>query len=446
MKKTKPMRLLIQPFQRFFRLEASASILLLITAFVAIIWANTPYADQYFRLWEYKLSIGIEQFEISKPLFLWINDGLMAIFFFVIGLEIKREILGGELSSVKKASLPFFAALGGIFLPLILFLLLNSGKPGSEGWGIPMATDIAFSLGILKLLGKRVPLGLKIFLTTFAIIDDIGAVLVIGIFYTSNVIWLYIIIALGLLVLLIILNKMRIDYHILYLIIGLVVWFLFLKSGIHPTIAGVLLAFTIPANKMIDAYSFTERMKFLINEFRSASREKRFLTHNQLMATDEAESLTYKIQPLLQRLEHRLHGWVAFFIMPIFALANAGVSLTTETGDFIGFSGLSMNIALSLFFGKVIGITLFSWIVIKLKIATLPSNTNMALVFGTAIVGAIGFTMALFINNLAYTDIELINNAKIGIIVSSLIAGVLGFFVIKAFLPKKEQNNSADEQ
>jgi NhaA family Na+:H+ antiporter len=178
--------MLMKPFQKFFGMEASASILLLITAFIAIIWANTPYADQYFELWQYHLSFSLGEFGLSKPLFLWINDGLMAIFFFVIGLEIKREILGGELSSFKKATLPFFAALGGIFVPSgCLFLLLNSGKPGAEGWGIPMATDIAFSLGILKLLGKRVPLGLKIFLTTFAIIDDIGAVLVIGIFYTS---------------------------------------------------------------------------------------------------------------------------------------------------------------------------------------------------------------------------------------------------------------------
>jgi NhaA family Na+:H+ antiporter len=329
MKTIKPVKILMKPFQKFFGMEASASILLLITAFIAIIWANTPYADQYFELWQYHLSFSLGEFGLSKPLFLWINDGLMAIFFFVIGLEIKREILGGELSSFKKATLPFFAALGGIFVPLALFLLLNSGKPGAEGWGIPMATDIAFSLGILKLLGKRVPLGLKIFLTTFAIIDDIGAVLVIGIFYTSNVMWLYIIIAMVLLFILMLINKLQIDYHILYLLIGLVIWYLFLKSGIHPTIAGVLVAFTIPANKMISPHSFADKMKLLLSSFKNGGQEKRFLTTEQLSATYEAESLTYKIQPLSQRLENRLHGWVAYFIMPVFALANAGVSLTT---------------------------------------------------------------------------------------------------------------------
>ena len=442
MKELKPVKIFLLPFQRFFRMEASASILLLITAFIAIIWANTPYAESYFRLWENHLSFKIADFSLSKPLFLWINDGLMAIFFFVIGLEIKREILGGELASLKKASLPFFAALGGIFVPLSLFLLLNHGKPGSEGWGIPMATDIAFSLGILKLLGNKVPLGLKIFLTTFAIIDDIGAVLVIGIFYTTNVVWLYILISLGLLLILALINKLQIDFHILYLLIGLIIWYLFLKSGIHPTIAGVLVAFTIPANKRIDPYSFSERMKLLVNEFSSTSHERRFLTHPQLIATDQAEGLTYKMQPLLQRLEHRLHGWVAFFIMPVFALANAGVSLTTESGEFIGFSGLSMNIALSLFFGKIIGITLFSWVAIKMKIAILPSRTNMPLIFGAGIVGAIGFTMALFINNLAYTDINLINDAKIGIIGGSLIAGVLGYIVLRMFLNRENENNS----
>ena len=228
----------------------------------------------------------------------------------------------------------------------------------------------------------------------------------------------------------------------MYLLIGLIIWYLFLKSGIHPTIAGVLVAFTIPANKRIDPYSFSERMKLLVNEFSSTSHERRFLTHPQLIATDQAEGLTYKMQPLLQRLEHRLHGWVAFFIMPVFALANAGVSLTTESGEFIGFSGLSMNIALSLFFGKIIGITLFSWVAIKMKIAILPSRTNMPLIFGAGIVGAIGFTMALFINNLAYTDINLINDAKIGIIGGSLIAGVLGYIVLRMFLNRENENNS----
>jgi len=418
-------------------MEASASILLLITAFVAIIWANTPYADKYSELWQYHLSFSLGEFVLSKPLFLWINDGLMAIFFFVIGLEIKREILGGELSSFKKATLPFFAAIGGILMPLIIFSVLNHGKPGSEGWGIPMATDIAFSLGILKLLGKRVPLGLKIFLTTFAIIDDIGAVLVIGIFYTSNVMWLYIIIAMALLFILILMNKFQIDYHILYLLIGLVIWYLFLKSGIHPTIAGVLVAFTIPANKMISPHSFADRMKLLLSTFHNSGHGKRFLTTEQLTATYEAESLTYKIQPLLQRLENRLHGWVAYFIMPVFALANAGVSLTNVDGSFIGFGSLSLSIALSLFFGKIIGISLFCWLSIKFRIATLPTNTSFPLIFGAGIVGAIGFTMALFINNLAYNDITLINDAKIGIIASSLLAGVLGFYVLKAFLSKE---------
>ncbi len=238
-------------------------------------------------------------------------------------------------------------------------------------------------------------------------------------------------------------NKLQIDFQIIYLLIGSVIWYLFLKSGIHPTIAGVLVAFTIPANKLIDPYKFSERFKVLISEFRSSSFDRRFLTNTQLNATDEAVAITYKMQPLLQRLEHRLHGWVAFFIMPVFALANAGVSLTKADGSFIGFGSLSVNIALSLFFGKIIGITFFSWLSVKTKIAVMPTNTNMALIFGAGIVGAIGFTMALFINNLAYTDIALINDAKIGIIAGSLVAGVLGYIVLRMFLPK-ENDKIAD--
>jgi NhaA family Na+:H+ antiporter len=257
---------------------------------------------------------------------------------------------------------------------------------------------------------------------------------------------LYIIIAMVLLFVLMLINKLQIDYHVLYLLIGLVIWYLFLKSGIHPTIAGVLVAFTIPANKMISPHSFADRMKLLLSSFKNGGQEKRFLTTEQLSATYEAESLTYKIQPLSQRLENSLHGWVAYFIMPIFALANAGVSLTTVDGSFIGFGSLSLSIALSLFFGKIIGISLFSWISIRLKIASLPTNTSFPLIFGAGIVGAIGFTMALFINNLAYNDISLINDAKIGIIASSLIAGVLGFFVLKAFLSKENANNTESEE
>lgn len=428
------MKFIKDPINQFIRLETSSSIILFGASIFAIAMANGPFGNEFLELWKKYISIDFPGFELSKPLYKWINDGLMAIFFFVIGLEIKREILSGELSHIKKASLPLFAAVGGMIFPAILFTILNRGNAGSEGWGIPMAADIAFSLGILTLIGKRVPTGMKVFLMAFAIIDDLGAVLVIAFFYSSNLIWINIFIGLAIVAVLMLLSRFNYYSKYLFFIAGVIVWVLFLKSGIHATIAGVLLALTIPLNRKTDTRYFYDRSKELLNDFVEdckTQKNKTVLSKKQLHAIDELEELTESTTSPLQHLEHNLHGWVSYLIMPVFALANAGVIF-----NFSGESNLalSLNIAISLVIGNVVGIFLFSWLAIKLNISELPENVNFKQLLGVSFLGGLGFTMSLFINNLAYTDPVLIDSAKIGILFGSLISGLLGYFMIKLTL------------
>ncbi len=420
-----------KPFEQFFKLEISGSIVLIFATMAALVLANSPLADFYTEFWQQKLKIGLPNFYLNETLIHWINDGLMAIFFFVIGLEIKREMLVGELNDMKKATLPIFGAVGGMVIPVLLFLILNGNKAGSEGWGIPMATDIAFTLGILQLLGKRVPIGLKIFLTAFAIVDDIGAVLVIAIFYSGTIQWSLMLIALVLIALLFALSYFRFYSKYLFFIIAIVVWVLFLKSGIHPTIAGILLAFTIPVKRKIDTYKFYKESKEAIEEMKCAEDHiPDFLTKPQRGAISTLENLTEKTISPLQHLEHKMHGWVTFLIMPIFALANAGVNLGGEIID------LSWNLSLSMVFGKFIGIALFAYIAIKLKLAKMPENVNMNQLMGVSFLGGLGFTMALFISGLAYTEQAMIDGSKTGILIGSFAAGLIGFVILKISLRK----------
>lgn len=431
-----------KPINQFIKLETSGSIVLFFSTIVALILANSPLSDSFLNFWENKITISVPGFELSKPILKWINDGLMAIFFFLIGLEIKREILTGELSHFKKASLPIFAAIGGMLVPAMMFISLNRGNVGSEGWGIPMATDIAFSLGILKLLGNRVPSGLKIFLMAFAIIDDLGAVLVIAFFYSSNLVWSYI--GIGILIVAILLFFSWRGYYskYVYFLAGIIVWVLFLKSGIHATIAGVMLAFTIPLKRTINSHSFYEKSKKSIDNFfndHQKDKAKNILTKNQIEALDKLEELTENTASPLQYTEHRLHGWVAYLIMPAFALANAGVvfNFSGDTNTL-----LSTNIALSLVIGKTIGIFIASYCTIKLKLAILPENVNYFQLFGISILGGLGFTMSLFINNLAYVDQTIIDSAKIGILIGSFIAGVLGYIILKISINRSKKNEA----
>ena len=425
-----------KPFERFFKLESSGSILLFVATIAALIIANSPLADLYNYIWQQPLKIGFTIFKLEKPLILWINDGLMAIFFFIIGLEIKREILVGELNNLKKASLPIFGAIGGMIIPVFLFFVLHHGQEGVEGWGIPMATDIAFTLGILQILGKRVPLGLKVFLTAFAIVDDIGAVLVIAIFYSANIQWVFIGFAMALLAILIILGVFRTYNKYVFFLIGFTIWVLFLKSGIHPTISGILVAFTVPVSRKINTFKFYRRAKNSIEQMKCGEDDKpEFLTEIQQGALSNIESLIENTTSPLQHLEHKLHGYVTFLIMPLFAFANAGVNLG---GDIIP---LSWNISISMVFGKALGISLLVFIALKFGWAKLPKNVNFTQIIGVSFLGGLGFTMALFISGLAYTTPTLIDGSKTGILIGSLVAGLIGYFILKKSIKNTPNDN-----
>ncbi len=425
------------PFQRFFRIEAAGGIVLLVSTVIALVWANSPWAHLYHEFWESnKLTLGVGNFEISKTFHHWINDGLMAIFFFVVGLEIKREMLTGELSSMKKASLPIAAAIGGMIVPALFYVVLNKNPETSGGWGIPMATDIAFSLGILTLLGKRVPLALKVFLVAFAIVDDLGAVLIIAFFYTSDLQVNFLLYGLGIYLFLILFNRIGIRAVYPYMALGWVIWYFFLQSGIHPTIAGVLIAFTIPINRKIRIATFRQGIDCNLQQFNTDSTttvdDKKPLNHEQLAAIDNMQTEIKKVQSPLQYLEHFLHGFVTFIVMPVFAIANAGVAFHGSIADV--FSSLSLQIEVSLIFGKVLGILLFSYLSVKLGIAVLPKNTKWMNIIGLGLLGGMGFTMSLFIADLAFVSSHHLDPAKIGILIGSLISGIAGYIVLRKTL------------
>lgn len=429
-----PIEQILYPFQEFVKLEASGGILLLLCTAVALIWANSPWSENYFALWQTKLTVGLSSFALSKPLLFWINDGLMAMFFFVVGLEIKRELLVGELSSPKQAALPIAAALGGMIVPAVLYLSLNAGKPGAPGWGIPMATDIAFVLGVLALLGKRVPVSLKVFLTSLAIVDDIGAVLVIAVFYTSAISWFHLAVGFGFLAALVAANRLGIRHTLIYAALGIGgLWFSFLLSGVHPTVAGVLAAMTIPAYSRIDKDQFLNKSRYLLGEFeRAGAQGGNALTDEVQRESAEAlEKASELVQAPLQRLEHYLHPWVIFGIMPLFAFANAGVSLSGDLSE-VFTHPVTLGVAFGLILGKQLGITLFSWLAVRSGLAAIPSRVSWRQIYGAGWLGGIGFTMSIFIASLAFDDDpRILSIAKIGILTASLIAGASGFLILK---------------
>jgi Na+:H+ antiporter, NhaA family len=433
-----PFERLTYPIQEFLHQEASGGILLIIATIIALIWANSPFAQSYHQLWHTYLSIDIGGMSLKYSLHHWINDGLMVIFFFVVGLEIKRELLVGELSSAKKAALPIAAALGGMIFPALIYTIFNSGIEGASGWGIPMATDIAFVVGILALLGKRVPLALKIFVLALAIVDDLCAVLVIAVFYTSNISFTSLLIGAALIVLLMIMNKIGVRNLLLYTLVGVALWLAFLKSGIHATVAGVLLAFTIPVSSRINTKKFKNETESLLKDFDDAGEHGNNVLRNseRLNIVDQIENNCEKILTPLQRFEHGLHPWVSFFIMPIFALANAGVTI----GDGLGSAlvhPVSLGIILGLFLGKQIGVFGFSFLAVKFKLASAPEGVSWKKIYAASILAGIGFTMSLFIANLAFNSPDILNISKVGILTASLLSGIVGFIILKSALSKK---------
>jgi len=385
------------PFKWFFKLESASGLVLLLSAIIALFISNSNLSEGYFSILNKYLFIGINQFGMKLTVLHWINDALMAVFFFIVTLEIKREFVQGELSKAKQALLPIIAAVGGMLIPALIYIFINFNSPETlNGWAIPSATDIAFSLGVLSLLGSRVPISLKVFLTALAIIDDLGAIVIIAFFYSGNLNFTYLLLILVSFIILFVLNKLSVKKFLPYLIVGLFMWFFTHESGIHSTIAGVLLALTIPHRK--EQHDFS----------------------------------------LLLKLEHSIAPYVAFGIMPIFALANAGVSLEGMNLNSL-FSVVPLGILLGLFFGKQLGVFLFSYISIKIKLAEMPNNSNWINLYGVGILTGIGFTMSLFVGNLAFIEnTEYIDGVKIGVLSGSLLSTLVGYFVL--LLTSKKSN------
>ena len=389
-----PMERLVRPFQEFAKLEASGGILLIGCTVAALVWVNSPWAGSYFHFWHMDLTFGRIGGLLAKPLHFWINDGLMALFFLLVGLEIKRETLVGELASLRKAALPIAAAFGGMIVPAGLYVVFNHGGPGASGWGMPMATDIAFALGVLALLGDRVPTSLKVFLAALAIADDIGAVLVIAFFYTAQISWPSLGVGGLFFVALLAANRAGARHLLIYAILGVSLWLAFLQSGIHATVAGVLVAITIPARQ------------------RTAS----------------SAVLTSSESPML-RLEHALIPWNRYLIMPVFALANAGVALGSGAARSV-VAPVSLGVICGLVIGKPIGIVLFSWLATRTRLAAMLDGTGWCQIVGVGMLGGIGFTMSLFIANLAFGEAPALETAKVGILVASVVSGIAGVIVL----------------
>ena len=430
---------------------ASGGNVLIVATLLAFILANSPLADLYFSWWAQPVSLQIGGFNLfshgGEPMTVmaFINDALMAIFFFAIGLEIKREVLVGELTSLKQALLPIVAAIGGMVVPVLLFMYVGRGSDFLRGSAIPMATDIAFSLGVLAMLGKRVPIALKIFLTTLAVVDDIGGILVIAIFYSSHIEVTYLLYAVGVFLALWIGGRAGVNSKMFYFILGGVVWFLFLNSGIHPTIAGVLVAFCVPAKPLLATSHFISTIRKEIVNFPQEqfadTDQSIMLSKEQLNCLKSIESASDKVISPLQDLEDTLHPVINYLIIPLFAFANAGIVLSGLELSSL-FSGISLAIFLGLLLGKFLGIFLSSWLVIKLKIVPMPTHATWKSLAAVSVLGGIGFTVSLFIANLSFGDmgpegVVLLERAKLGIVAGSLASGIVGYLLLNLFLPKQ---------
>jgi len=421
----------VRPFQEFAQTGALGGVVLLACTVLALVWANSPWGASYFHLWEFEIAIGPASNPWVGSLHHWINDSLMAVFFLLVGLEIKRELLVGELASPRQAALPITAALGGMVVPSLLYALLNAGGPGARGWGIPMATDIAFALGVLTLLGPRVPIGLKIFLTALAIVDDMGAVAVIAVFYTQAIHGTALLLASLTVAALIALNVRGVRALTPYLVLGVLLWLALLWSGVHATVAGVLLALTIPSRTRINAEQFSERARSLIDEFdRAETGDLLVITSKgQQEAIHALRVTSVDVEGPLLRLEHSLQALVSYGIMPLFALANAGVSVA-GAGALLTHP-VTLGAAFGLIVGKPLGIFGFSWFAVRMGLATLPARVTWRALHGAAWLGGIGFTMSLFVAGLAFGTGSILDAAKVGVLSASTLAGIVGWWLLR---------------
>ncbi|WP_455383252.1 Na+/H+ antiporter NhaA [Salinispira pacifica] len=437
-----PIRKILYPFERFLRIEASGGILLIVATAAALIWANVPGGEaSYEQFWHTAGGVSFGGYALNLPLSHWINDSLMGVFFFVVGLEIKREMLVGELSSAKRAALPIAAAAGGMAVPALIYVLFNSSGAAAGGWGIPMATDIAFAIGVMALLGKRVPLSLKVFVTALAIVDDLGAVLVIAIFYTGSINYVALAAAALMLLIMLVLNWLGVRAAGVYLVFGIGMWLALLDSGLHASLAGILAALAIPAKRHINGREFLVHSRHYLERFESQGLSGDSIVPNEAQenALSGLESALEAASSPMSRLEHALHPWVRYGVMPLFALANAGVSLLHLEemgigGSFLSLFGqpVSIGVMAGLFLGKPIGILLASWIAVRSGAGSLPRGVGWGDLAGAGILAGIGFTMSLFIADLAFDRGALLVEAKIGFLAASLLAGIAGSLVLLA--------------
>jgi len=420
---------ILRPAQQFFDKEASSSILLISATAIALIWVNSSIGETYYSFWHTEISFTFGHFHISKTLLHWVNDGLMSLFFFTVGLEIKREILVGELATPKKAMLPVIAALGGMIVPGLIYAALNVGLPTIHGWGIPVATDIAFALGAVAVFGRKLPVGLRIFLAAFAIADDLGAVVIIAIFYTKEIVWSNLIISLFLIFGLAAANFFWIRQTLIYAILGLAVWFFVLGSGVHPTIAGVIVSLFVPARGRYDTDNFLQNIKKITEKFECEEQSCGYsilLNQEHLYAVQALELACHDVETPLQRLMHALHPWVAFLILPLFAMGNTGLIFKGIVFSEAVSNPVIIGIIFGLVVGKPIGILLFSYLSVKTGIASLPQEVRWSHIFGGAMLGGIGFTMSLFLSELSFTDPHIIDYARIAILTGSILSAVFG--------------------
>ncbi len=429
---------ILLPFQAFIRTEAFGGILLLAAAVAALAWVNSPWDGSYADLWDTHLSLDLGFYHLEESLGHFVNDGLMAVFFFVVGLEIKREIVHGELREPRRAALPIVAALGGMAVPALIYAAFNAGGPGADGWGIPMATDIAFAVGVLALLGGRIPLGLKVFLLALAIVDDLGAIAAIAVFYTDSLSlealgWAGLTLA-GIVAI----NRAGVRSFAVYAVPAVVFWVAVLESGIHATLAGVVLALLVPSRPAVDRSSFEHRLAWFARRFRSA--RARGADDEVEVVLEGVEDLAREAEAPLDRLERLLHPWVSYGVVPIFALANAGVAISADSvRDALG-SSAGAGAALGLLAGKPAGIFAFSWLAVRMGLAALPAGVRWPEIGGAGLLAGMGFTVSLFITALAFDDPALVDDAKIAILAATIAAGVSGYAFLRrvAAFPAEE--------
>ena len=421
----------VRPLIRFIHIESAGGIVLLVAAVIALLWANAPFGESYERFWETHFEFSLGAIHLSESLRGIVNDGLMAIFFFVVGLEIKRELVTGDLRERKAASLPVIAALGGMIFPALIYVSFNGAGEASQGWGIPMATDIAFSIGLVSLLGRRVPVGARLFLLAVAIVDDIGAIAVIAVFYTDTLLFGYLGAAIGGLVAVAVANRVGVRSMIFYVPVALATWYFLLESGVHATLAGVALGMLTPVRSMYADSEYHDRATRILDRYEfdiAAPRGTERIDQDALEVSNIARE---SVSPL-HRMESVLHPWSSFVIVPIFALANAGVRFTGIDVVEAVTHPVSLGVLFGLFAGKIVGISVFAWLAVKLRLGVLPRLTGWKHIVGLAAIAGIGFTVSLFITGLAFDSAVLADRAKIGIFIGSFASGVVGTLILRS--------------